>query len=72
MIKVSITISTYNVESYIKECMQSILNQTFKDFELICIDDCSSDNTLSILKRFETSDSRIKVISKKPGPTNFV
>ena len=65
MIKVSITISTYNVESYIKECMQSIINQTFKDFELICIDDGSSDNTLSILRKFETTDSRITVIAKK-------
>lgn len=60
----SITLSTFNVEEFIEKSLDSILQQTFKDFELICIDDGSSDKTLSILKRYETEDARIKVISK--------
>ena len=62
---VSITIATYNVESFVKESISSIINQTFKDFELICIDDGSIDNTLKILKELEKKDSRIKVIAKE-------
>jgi len=62
---VSITIATYNIESFIEESINSIINQTFKYFELICIDDGSKDNTLKILKEFEKKDSRIKVIAKE-------
>jgi glycosyltransferase involved in cell wall biosynthesis len=62
---VSITMSTYNVEDYINESIDSILSQTFQNFELICIDDGSSDNTLKILKEFEVKDTRIIVIAKK-------
>lgn len=61
----SITLSAYNVEQFIEQSIDSIINQTFQDFELICIDDGSTDNTLSILKKIEINDSRIKVISKK-------
>jgi glycosyltransferase involved in cell wall biosynthesis len=61
----SITLATYNVESFIEESISSIINQTFKDFELICIDDGSKDNTLKVLKEFEKKDSRIKVIAKE-------
>jgi glycosyltransferase involved in cell wall biosynthesis len=61
----SITLATYNVEEFIEESINSIINQTFKDFELICIDDGSSDNTLKILKEFEAKDARIKVIAKQ-------
>ena len=61
----SITLATYNVEEFIEESINSIINQTFKDFELICIDDGSKDNTLKILKEFEKKDSRIKVIAKE-------
>jgi glycosyltransferase involved in cell wall biosynthesis len=61
----SITMATYNVEEFIAKSIESILSQTYQDFELICIDDGSKDNTLRILREFETSDSRIKVISKK-------
>lgn len=60
----SITLATFNLEEFIEESINSIINQTFKDFELICIDDGSSDTTLKILKGFEAKDARIKVISK--------
>ena len=60
----SVTLAAYNVEEFIEESISSILNQTFKDIELICIDDCSSDNTLKILRKFEKKDVRVKVVSK--------
>lgn len=49
-VKISIIIPVYNVEDYLKECLDSLLRQTFTEFEIICIDDGSSDNSLDILK----------------------
>ena len=63
--KVSIIIPVYNVENYLEECLDSVINQTFSDLEIICIDDGSTDNTLNILKSYENIDSRIKVISQE-------
>lgn len=60
--KVSVIIPAYNVEKYIKECLQSVVDQTLKDIEIICIDDCSSDRTLDILRVFAKKDSRILVL----------
>jgi glycosyltransferase involved in cell wall biosynthesis len=62
----SIIMPTFNGEQYIAEAIQSILNQTFNDFELIIVDDCSTDNTLSILEKFK-NDSRVNFFST---PTN--
>ena len=50
MAKVSIIIPTYNVEMYLVECMDSVVNQTLKDIEIICINDGSTDSSLEILK----------------------
>lgn len=58
---ISVIVPIYNVEKYLKRCINSILNQTLKDIEIICIDDCSTDNSLSILKSFK--DNRIKIIT---------
>ena len=58
---VSILLPTYNGEKYLKEQIESILNQTYKDIKLIISDDCSSDNTVNILKQYEQQDSRIEV-----------
>ncbi|MBR1908272.1 glycosyltransferase [bacterium] len=58
--KVSVIITSYNYEQYIKDVIKSVLNQTFTDFELIIIDDCSSDNSAEIIKSF--NDDRIKFI----------
>ena len=63
--KLSITIATYNVQNFIRESMESILNQTFQDFEVICIDDGSKDNTVSILKEFASKDNRIQIVEKE-------
>ena len=57
--KISVIVPMYNVEKYLKTCVDSILNQTFKDFELLLIDNCSTDKTFEIAKSF--SDSRIKI-----------
>lgn len=54
--------AVFNTEKFVGEAIESILNQTFPDFELIIIDDGSTDNSLSIIRRYEKQDSRIKVI----------
>ena len=58
MIKISIIIRVYNVEEYLKQCLDSIINQSFQDIEIICIDDGSTDNSLKILQEYATNDSR--------------
>jgi glycosyltransferase involved in cell wall biosynthesis len=60
--KISVLMPAYNTENYIIEAIESILNQTFKDFEFIIVDDCSTDSTLSILKEYERKDFRIIVL----------
>lgn len=60
----SVTIATYNVQNFIRESMESILNQTFQDFEVICIDDGSKDQTVVILKEYAAKDARIRIIEK--------
>ena len=61
---VSITLAAYNVEEFIRESLDCIINQTLKDIEIICIDDGSTDNTLSILNEYAKKDDRIKVVAK--------
>lgn len=63
-IKVSIVIPVYNVENYLHECMNSAINQSLKDIEIICVNDGSTDNSLRILKEYAAMDSRVKIIDK--------
>jgi len=63
----SVIVPVYNVEKYLDECVQSILRQTFDDFELLLINDGSSDSSLAICRKYEQEDSRIKVFDKKNG-----
>ena len=65
MVKVSVIIPVYNVEPYLKECLNSIVNQTLKDIEIICVNDGSTDDSLNIIKRYQNIDSRIKLINQK-------
>lgn len=62
--KVSIIVPTYNVSEYLHECMESILNQTLREIEVIAVNDGSRDNSLEILQEYAKKDNRIKVISK--------
>lgn len=65
MPKISIIVPVYNVETYLRQCMDSLLSQTFTDFELICLNDGSTDSCLSILEEYAGKDSRIRVINKE-------
>ena len=62
---ITITVNLYNYERFIGDCIQSILNQTYTNFELIVIDDCSVDNSYKVAKKFEKKDKRVKVIKLK-------
>ena len=63
MVEISVIIPAYNVEDYIGDCVNSIINQTFKDIKIICVDDGLEDNTLKLLREFESKDDRIAVIA---------
>ena len=63
--KVSIIVPVYNGQEYIEQCINSIINQTYTNLEIIVINDGSIDNTINILKYFETKDSRIRIIDKE-------
>ena len=65
MTKVSIIIPVYNVGQYLPKCLDSIINQTLKDIEIICINDGSTDNSLSILKEYASKDDRMIIIDKE-------
>ena len=65
MPKISIIIPIYNAENYLKRCLDSVINQTLKDIEIICINDCSKDSSLEILKEYSKKDNRIKIINLK-------
>ena len=67
--QISVIIPIYNCEKYIKECLSSLIKQTFKNFEIICINDGSNDDTLKILKKFEANDERIIIFNQNnSGP----
>lgn len=63
--KVSVIIPVYNVEEYLRECLDSIVKQTLREIEIICVDDGSTDNSLGILKEYALKDNRITVITQK-------
>lgn len=62
---VSVIVPVYNVEEYLEKCLKSILQQTYKNIEIVLVDDCSTDNSLSIMKRYQKNDKRIKIFSNK-------
>lgn len=61
MVKVSVIVPVYNAEQYIKRCLNSLVNQTLSEIEIICIDDGSNDQSLDILREYKNADNRIKV-----------
>ena len=71
--KISVIIPVYNVEKYLRQCLDSVINQTYKDLEIICVEDCSTDNSPQILQEYAQKDERIKILynekNSKLGPT---
>ena len=64
-VKISVIMPLYNAERYLEESVESVLRLTFSDFELICINDGSTDNTANILESYLEQDSRIKVLTNE-------
>ena len=64
MPKISIIIPVYNAENYLEECLQSISQQTFNDFEMLAINDGSNDRSLEILKQYQENEPRLKIFSQ--------
>lgn len=67
MSKVSIIVPIYNVEKYLPKCLDSLINQTFKDIEIWAISDGSPDNSVDIIKKYSKKDKRVKCIEKENG-----
>lgn len=65
MAKVSIIVPVYNVEKYLRKCLDSLINQTLKDIEIICVNDGSKDNSPKILEEYAKKDNRIIVINQE-------
>ncbi len=65
MPKVSVIIPVYNTEKYLRECLDSVVNQTLKDIEIICVDDGSTDGSLAILNEYAQEDERIIILKNK-------
>lgn len=65
MSKVSIIVPVYNVEKYLRKCIDSLINQTLNDIEIICINDGSTDKSLKILKEYKNRDSRIILLNQE-------
>lgn len=64
-VKVSVIIPVYNSERYLEKCLETVVNQTLRDIEIICVDDGSADKSLEILSRYAESDDRIKILTQK-------
>lgn len=65
--KLTIIVAVYNTEKYLKKCLDSLVNQTLKNIEILCVNDGSEDNSDVILNEYTKKDSRIKIINKKNG-----
>ncbi len=64
-IKVSVIIPVYNVGNYLDRCLKSVLGQTERNIEILCIDDCSTDNSFNILKNYAKTDERIHIFKNQ-------
>ena len=62
--RVTIALPVYNVEKYIRECLDSVINQTMKDIEIICVNDASEDRSMDIVREYAEKDSRFVIINK--------
>lgn len=67
MKKISLVIPVYNVEKYLPQCLDSVINQTWKNLEIICVNDGSPDNSAAILEQYAAQDPRFKIIDRPNG-----
>ena len=65
MPKISVIVPIYNVEKYLDKCLDSCLNQSFRDIEIICVNDGSQDNSIKIIEQYQRKDNRFICINKK-------
>lgn len=65
MKKISVLIPVYNTSKYLERCLNSVINQSLREIEIICINDGSTDNSLEIIEEYQRSDTRIKIINQK-------
>lgn len=65
MAKVSVIVPVYNVEEYLSSCLESIINQTYRDMEILCINDCSTDESMAVLKEYQQKDARIAILENE-------
>ena len=63
MYKVSIIIPIYNVEQYLAQCLDSVINQTYKNIEIICVNDCSTDNTAQVISEYGKFHQNLRLIN---------
>ena len=64
---ISVIVPIYNVEEYLPKCLDSILNQTFSNIEIICVNDGSTDGSRKVLEEYKKRDFRIKIVDKENG-----
>lgn len=67
IIKVSVIVPVYNAEKYLAECLDSVIGQTLREIEIICVDDGSADHSLRILREYAEKDGRLKIIEQANG-----
>ena len=63
MPKISLLVAVYNTAAYLPQCLDSLLSQSLKDIEILCVDDASTDNSLTILHQYAEQDNRVKVFA---------
>ena len=63
--KISVILPVYNVEKYLRQCLDTIIGQTLKEIEILCVDDGSTDNSAKILEEYAQKDQRVKVFTQK-------
>lgn len=64
-VDISVVVPIYNVEKYVVRCLESLINQSYKDIEILCVDDCSTDHSLELVETIAKTESRIKVLKNK-------
>jgi len=62
---ITIAVVVYNTEKFLKDCMDSVVNQTYQNLEIICVNDCSTDKSLEILEEYAAKDKQIKIITNE-------